>query len=229
MRGHAITDCKSQKKEAVILITGFEPFDQDPVNPSWQAVRQLPERIGGCRIVRKEIPVEFNRGADEILRLAEELNADALICCGFSKSARALTLEYAALNLQHARIADNAGYQPCHRRIRKNAPLALESALPVFELESILKRRGLPVQISFSAGTYVCNDVMYRILEFCGQRGISGGFIHIPPFASSGEENGADWPGQAAVLEGLNLILHCLAEKLAGSRNETGEDSEEEN
>ncbi len=186
-----------------ILVTGFEPFAQDEVNPSWQLVQALPDQIGGCQIIKKEIPVIFQDGAMEILKVAREENPDLIICCGYHAGAQKLHLEYCALNLMQARIPDNAGNQPLEKRIAPEGPFAMQTRLPVFELEKVLNEAGIPAMVSYSAGTYVCNDVMYRIVSYCQAMNIPGGFIHIPPFG----ENTLLLP---SALEGLILIMKTL-------------------
>lgn len=163
-----------------VLITGFEPFDQDAINPSWQVVKNLPDQIGDCQIVKLEVPVVFEKGARTILETATRVNPDAIMCCGYHAVAEKLHLEYCALNLMHARIPDNEGYQPQQERIVPEGPFALQTRLPVFELEKLLNEQSIPAVVSYSAGTFVCNDVMYRILCYCQAMDISGGFIHIP-------------------------------------------------
>ncbi len=166
-----------------ILITGFEPFDHDLVNPSWQAVSALPDEINGVCLIKKEIPVVFDQAPGQIKELMDQYDPDLVICTGYNAKARELNLEYAALNLKHARIADNAGNQPQQQPIAIDGPLALESRLPVFELEKMLNQKKISAKVSFSAGTYVCNDVMYEVVKACQEREIPGGFIHIPPFS----------------------------------------------
>lgn len=164
-----------------ILITGFEPFAGDAKNPSWQTVKELPDQIGQWQVIKKEIPVTFADAQKQILKLIEQLNPDAVIATGYNAAADRLHLEYVALNLDHARIPDNNGQQPRQKPIEPGGPPARETRLPVFELEAKLEKEGVPAKVSFSAGTYVCNHVMYTLLSVCQKRNIPGGFIHIPP------------------------------------------------
>lgn len=224
-------NCENPLRETgkTLLITGFEPFDHADINASWQAVKALPEQIGEWKLVKKEIPVVFEQAAQMVLKEAEAIKADALICCGLNGKADAIHLEYLAVNLRHARIPDNSGQQPLQKRICEDGPLALESRLPVFEAEKRLKEAGIPAAVSFSAGTYVCNDVMYQILQHCQTHEIPGGFVHIPPLAdlparreeqAETEESGKANPNEAQTqiapmsleqaVKGLSLLVEML-------------------
>ena len=192
-----------------ILITGFEPFDHDQANPSWQAVCALPDEIKSIQIIKKEIPVVFDQAPKQVKDLMDQYDPDLVLCTGYNAKARGLDLEYVALNLKHARIPDNEGNQPQEQPIALHAALALESRLPVFELEKMLHRKKIDAKVSFSAGTYVCNDVMYEVIRACKERKIPGGFIHIPPF-SEDPKQGMPFEKVAA---GLVSVIEFLASR----------------
>lgn len=174
-----------------ILITGFEPFAGDAVNPSWQTVKQLPDQDGQWKIIKKELPVVFERAGKELVKYIAQYRPDAVLTAGYNGAADRLNLEYIAINLDHARIADNDGQMPLQKPIDNKGDLALKSRLPVFELEKRLAEKGIPARISFSAGTFVCNHVMYLLLQECEKRQIPGGFIHIPPLCQPEDTQGS--------------------------------------
>ncbi len=165
-----------------ILVTGFEPFGGDAVNPSFEAVRRLPEKIDEYNIVKQELPVCFGLGAQVLLQMIEEVHPDAVICTGLAAGRAGITPEVCAIDLMHARIPDNAGKKPDWVKIDPAGPDGIFSALPAGKMTQVLQDAGIPASLSLSAGTFVCNDVMYRLLSY--QRGhcpdMMAGFIHVP-------------------------------------------------
>lgn len=165
-----------------LLITGFTPFGGDLINPSWEIVSHFPEEIEGVEIFILEVPVIYEKAVSLLIKKAEEIEADGVICLGYNAKAHIIELEYVALNLQHTNISDQDGYMPKNRRIDPDGPLARQTRLPIFEIANDKNRDWLPAKISLSAGSYVCNDVMYRLLAWCEKYNKLGGFIHVPPF-----------------------------------------------
>ena len=167
-----------------LLITGFDPFGDHRVNPSWEAVRQLPERIGSFRLYKLNIPTVFGKAAQTVLAQARELDADAVICVGLAGGRDAVTPERIAVNIRDARIADNEGNLFTGQRIDPQGPAAYFSTLPVDEMAAAIRCGGIPAAVSNTAGTYVCNDVLYTLLHrFPGK----AGFIHVPQTPDMGE------------------------------------------
>ncbi len=164
-----------------ILVGGFTPFGGDDLNPSWETISRLPKEIDGVKIDTLEIPVIYEQAAFQLLKKAEEIEADCILCFGYNSKARILEIEYVAINLQRAKISDQAGLSPKDCSIDPHGPLARKTDLPIFELIDQVHRTW-PGKISLSAGSYVCNDVMYRILAWCETHHKIGGFIHVPPF-----------------------------------------------
>jgi pyroglutamyl-peptidase len=150
------------------IVTGFEPWDSHAVNPSGEVARAL----GGV-----ELPVDF-RAADRVLRqLIRRRRPDALLMLGLADSRKSLSLEAVALNVDHH---EGAGKNDAWRRpIQKGGPLAIESRLPLKDLQVRLKKSGIPASISHHAGTFLCNHVFYRGLSW-----MDGpcGFVHLPQF-----------------------------------------------
>ena len=169
-------------QEKKILVTGFVPFGGDAKNPSFEAVRLLPEVIGNARICRAELPVEFDRAGDRVTSLIDELRPDAVLCTGLAGGRKAVTPEVIAVNLRNARIPDNAGFQPVFEKILPDGPDGIFSALPVRAMTEALQADGIPAELSYSAGTYVCNEVMYRVLAHKQAHfpKMPAGFVHVP-------------------------------------------------
>lgn len=165
-----------------ILLTGFDPFGGESINPSWEAVRALHgRRIGGHRIVALQLPTEF-AGSLRMLKAAVREQAPAIVLgVGQAGGRRQLSIERVAINLQDARIPDNAGVQPVDEPVIAGGPAAYFSTLPIKAMLAALHAQGLPAEISNSAGTYVCNHIAYAMLHLAAKRrGMRAGFIHIP-------------------------------------------------
>lgn len=163
-----------------VLITGFEPFGGDTVNPSWEAVSALPDAIGDVAVHKLRLPVTFGGAAGAALERADALRPDAVVSVGLAGGRSGVTVEYAALNLRHARIADNAGQQPQDEPVLPGGPAAYFATVPVRAMVSAVEKAGVPCAVSYTAGTFVCNEVLYSLLHrFDGGPTLSG-FIHLP-------------------------------------------------
>lgn len=169
-----------------ILFTGFEPFGGEKVNPSWEAVRRMPDTIGGAQIVKARLCVEYARSAEAIRALIAEHKPDAAVCCGQAGGRRAVTPEVCAINRDHADAPDNAGEVRRYAEIVPGGESAYFTALPVEKLVDAVKAAGVACAPSFSAGTYVCNHVYYTLLSLM-PRGL---FVHVPfvPEQTAGRE-----------------------------------------
>ncbi len=167
-----------------ILLTGFEPFSEDLFNPSWEAVKLLPEQIEERQIIKTCLPVVFGKAADMLIEKIRETKPDAVICTGLAGGRKAVTPELIAVNLRSAGIPDNDGQQPVWEKILEDGEDGIFTKLPVREMKTQLLAAGIPAEISYSAGTYVCNEVMYRLLHYAGHEnenpGMKAGFIHVP-------------------------------------------------
>ena len=163
-----------------LLITGFEPFGGENINPSWEAVRMLPSKIGGYSLIKLLIPVEFGKAADMVIEAADESCPDLILCIGQAGGRSAITPELVGINLRHASIPDNSGYQPKDEPIIKGGDDAYFSTVPVRKLAEAIKASGVPSDVSYSAGAYVCNDVLYTLLHHFNDSKTKVGFIHIP-------------------------------------------------
>ena len=172
-----------------LLITGFDPFGGETVNPSWEAVRLLPEEIGACRLTRLQIPTVFGRAAETVLAAAEKLQPDVILCIGQAGGRSGVTPEVVAINLREARIPDNAGNQPSAVPVVKDAPAAYFSTAPVRAMVQAINDEGIPAALSYSAGTFVCNDVLYSLLHHYHGTATKVGFVHVPFLPEQAKEN----------------------------------------
>ncbi len=178
--------------ERTILLTGFDPFGGEKINPSCEAVKLLPDTLDGFRLVKLEVPTVFGKGPDLAAAAARELKPCAVVCTGQAGGRKAVTPEVVAVNLRHARIADNAGAQPEWEKIDPAGPDGLFTTLPVREMVAGMTEAGLPAALSFSAGTFVCNELMYRMLR--EEAAPFAGFIHVPyiPEQTAAMKNGEE-------------------------------------
>ena len=165
-----------------ILVTGFEPFGGEKINPAWEAVKALPQRIGGAQVIKLQVPVEFGAGAQEVINKLEEEHPDIVLCVGQAGGRSKMTPEFVGINWAHARIPDNAGKQPLMQRIIDGAPDAYFATLPVNTMVAAMNQANIPATVSYTAGTYVCNDVMYQVLHALATRfpKTRGTFLHVP-------------------------------------------------
>lgn len=163
-----------------ILITGFDPFGGERINPSWEAVLKLPDQVGKYALTKLQIPTEFGRAAACVLKKAYEINPDIILCIGQAGGRSAITLEVVAINLRDASIADNAGNQPVDTPGIPSGPAAYFSTIPVRQMTAAIKECNIPSSLSYSAGTYVCNDVLYTLLHQYNGTQTRVGFIHVP-------------------------------------------------
>ena len=164
-----------------VLLTGFEPFDGASINPSWEAVRALDGVIvGGHRIEVCCLPVEFGRSL-RVLRTALRRKPALVLAVGQAGGRCAISIERVAINLDDARIPDNAGQQPIDRPVIRGAPAAYFARLPIKAMRAALLAEGVPAEISHSAGTFVCNHVFFGLMHALRKRpGVRAGFVHIP-------------------------------------------------
>jgi pyroglutamyl-peptidase len=182
--GPAKEPARVAKTAGPVLLTGFEPFGGDAINPSWEVAARLHgETIAGYGVVAERLPCTF-AGSVPALRRAMRRHRPALvIALGLAASRGAVGIERVAVNLIDARIADNAGAQPIDVPVQRGGPAARFSNLPVKAIAAALAAAGLPGEVSMSAGTYVCNQVFYALMrELARAPGRArGGFIHLPP------------------------------------------------
>ena len=165
---------------AHLIITGFDPFGGETINPAWEAVKRLPDTLGGFRLTRLQIPTRFAAAAQTVLAAAEQDPADVILCVGQAGGRDAVTPERIAINLADARIPDNAGLQPEEQPVIPGGPDGLFATVPVSAMARAIRDAGLPGAVSLSAGAFVCNDTLYRLLYHFSGASTRVGFIHVP-------------------------------------------------
>ena len=169
-----------------LLITGFDPFGGESVNPSWEAVKLLPDVIGDFMLCKLKIPTIFGLAGEKVLSQAEVFQPDVILCIGQAGGRAAVTPERIAVNIRDARIADNAGNQPKGEFSVADGPAAYFTTVPVMEMAKNIQRLGIPATVSNSAGAFVCNDVFYTLLHYFADTPVRVGFIHIPYLPQQG-------------------------------------------
>ena len=175
-----------------LLITGFEPFGGEVTNPSWDAVEQLPSAVGEYILTKMQIPVVFGEAARTVLDEAERLRPDVIIAVGQAGGRDAVTPELVAINLRYAAIPDNKGNLPKDERITEGGAPAYFTTLPVRKMAEAISGSGIPSQVSYSAGAYVCNDLLYSLSERYADSETRVGFIHVPYSKEQGKEPSMD-------------------------------------
>ena len=192
-----------------LLISGFDPFGGESINPSFEAVKLLPDMIGEYELTKIELPTVFGRAAKIMIEKIEEIRPDAVICVGQAGGRRGITPEVIGINLREATIADNAGVQPQNEPVRAGAPDGIFSTLPVREMVEAIKAEGLPASLSFSAGAFVCNDLLYSLLYEFKDSNIKIGFIHVP-FLPEQAKDGVPSMTLSEIVRGLSAAIECL-------------------
>lgn len=174
-----------------LLITGFDPFGKDKINPSWEAVKRLPDAIGDCDLIKLRVPVIFGEAAETVLRKAAEIRPEAILCVGQAGGRKAITPEVVGINLREASLPDNAGKSPQNEPVIAGGPAAYFSTVPVCGIVEAVKKEGISCALSYSAGVYVCNDLLYTLLHHYNGTATRVGFIHVPYLPEQAQEKEA--------------------------------------
>lgn len=169
-----------------LLITGFDPFGGETVNPAWEAVKLLPDSIGDCVLCKLLVPTVFGLGAAAVLEAACDNLPDVILCIGQAGGRAAVTPERIAVNIRDAKIPDNAGNRPIGAFVDEDGPAAYFSTLPVEAMAQAIRDVGLPGAVSNSAGAFVCNDTLYTLLHHYNGSPVKVGFIHVPYLPGQG-------------------------------------------
>ena len=198
-----------------ILITSFEPFGGDELNASQEVMNALPDRIGGAEIVKLCLPVIFGRAAELAAEAAERLRPDAIVCLGQAGKREAITPERAAINVMDAAQSDNDGFQPVDTPVIPGGPAAYFSTLPIKAMVSAMRDIGVPAQISNTAGTYVCNSLMYAMLHYTATHcpDIPCGFIHVPYLDIQAMGEGVPALPKDDIVRAVTAALRILTER----------------
>lgn len=174
--------------EPTVLVTAFEPFGGAPSNPSWEAVSALAARWDGpARLVTERLPVVFAEVRQRLAAAILEHRPDVVVATGLAEGRTAVTPERVAVNVQDARIPDNAGAQPIDEPIDPNGPVAYLSGLPIKRIVAGIRAEGVPAAVSNTAGTFTCNQAFYELMSLAGRGGLRAGFVHVPATPGFGE------------------------------------------
>lgn len=202
-------------KNMKILVTGFDPFGTDKINPAIEAVKKLPDEIKSAEIIKLEIPTVFNKSAEIVKKAIEKENPDYVLNVGQAGGRYGITCERVAININDGRIPDNEGYQPLGEPIHEDGEAAYFTQLPIKAQVKAIRKAGLPASVSNTAGTYVCNHIMYQVQYMRDKKfpNIKAGFIHIP-FLPQQVVNRPNTPSMALadIINGLTAAISAIVE-----------------
>ncbi len=209
-----------------LLLTGFDPFAGEKVNPSWEAVRELEkEGIDGVEIQAICLPTVFGQAIEIAVQAIEEKKPDLVICVGQAGGRSEISLERVAININDAQIKDNKGQQPVDEPVIPGGPVGYWSTLPIKAMVRAIRETGIPAGVSNTAGTFVCNNIMFGILHHIAQKklGTRAGFIHIPFLP----EQAVNHPGRPsmtldAVVRGLKTAIMAAVNCEEDEKNPEG-------
>ncbi len=199
-----------------ILLTAFEPHGKRTKNTSQEVLTKIKRTFSSFEIVKQLLPVDTINGPDTLLDLLKNDDYKAVGCMGEASSIRWVQLERLAVNWLDFPIPDNAGAQVVDQMIMPDGPAAYFSSLPIRKFENVLKDQAIPVRISMSAGTYLCNQVFYSLMHFLAEESmnIPAGFIHLPVYAWNHNEGdvdvacaNAEYEQIAAAIDNMTAIL----------------------
>ncbi len=177
-----------------LLITGFEPFGGEEINPSWEAVCLLDDIVGEWELTKLCLPVVFGEASRKAIEKAEHICADAVLCIGQAGGRDAVTPEFVGINLMHAPIPDNSGYKPFDEPIQKGGAAAYFSTVPARKMVGAISALGISSKPSYSAGAYVCNELLYSLLSHFDSSDVRVGFIHVPYMTGQGAKGALTMP-----------------------------------
>ena len=205
---------------ANVLITGYEPFEQDTLNASWEAARQLDglrlaSPHGPVTVQARQLPCVFGAANTVLIREIEALQPVLVICAGYAGMRSEISIERVAINVDDARIPDNARQQPIDAAIVAGGPAAYFSTLPIKAIARALRAAQIPAGVSQTAGTFVCNHVFYGLQHYLATHlpHVRGGFIHVPYWPEqTARHAGVTGMALEQMVEGLRLALQTSLE-----------------
>jgi len=165
-----------------VLITGFDPFGGESINPAWEAVKAMKDNVDGIEVIKLQIPTVFKKSAEKLFAGIDEHKPDVVICIGQAGGRYDMSVERVAINMDDGRIPDNEGYQPIDTPVYEDGENAYFATLPIKGIVEEIKSAKIPASVSNTAGTYVCNHIIYSLLYYISKNNldIKGGFIHVP-------------------------------------------------
>jgi pyroglutamyl-peptidase len=210
------------RKPSTVLVTGFDPFGGSRTNPSWHAVHLLNGRvIAGRRVVGAEVPTVFGASLQRLDQLMEEYQPELVVCTGQAAGRAAISLERVAINVNDARIPDNAGAKPIDTAVIPGGPDAYFTKLPIKAMLQRLLDEAVHAEVSQTAGTFVCNHVFYGLMHMLAQprwQGVRGGLIHVPWLPEQGQPS----MRLEEIVRGLHIAIECALSTHHDIRKEAG-------
>jgi pyroglutamyl-peptidase len=207
-----------------ILVTGFEPFDGQSINPSWAVASALHgAAIAGAQVTAVQLPCVFAQALPALQQALAQHRPDIVLALGQAEGRCDFSVERVAINVQDARIPDNAGAQPIDVPVIAGGPAAYFSTLPIKALVAGLKAAGFPASVSQTAGTFVCNQVFYALQHTLAGLGVHSGFVHLPLLP----EQAANWKGPSLPSWPAPLQIaatHCALDLLVVHRHKRLDD-----
>lgn len=200
-----------------LLVTAFEPFGGDSMNPTERVLGELPDEICGFGIEKLLLPVEFKRAAQMVCGRFDAVSPAAVVMLGQAGGRSAITPEAVGRNIMNARIPDNAGFSPVNREIVPGGAAELYSTLPLDGIVTAIRKEGIAAEVSRDAGEYVCNSVLYSMLAHNGGC-VPTGFIHVPFVREQVEgvpgRGNLPFMDEDAILRGILAAVRTVAESL---------------
>lgn len=208
-----------------VLITGFTPFEGETINPAWEAIKNIPE-IEGIELIKLEIPTVFRKSAEKLFEGIDEHNPDIVLCIGQAGGRFDITVERVAINVDDGRIPDNEGNQPIDTHIFEDGENAYFSNLPIKAMVKEMKTALIPASVSNTAGTFVCNHIMYSLLYYISKNNlnIKGGFIHVPYITEQViDKKEKPYMDKTIITKGLEIAIKTVVKyeedlKIAGGK-----------
>lgn len=199
-----------------LLLTGFDPFGGQPINPALEAVKLVADKVGNVEVVKLEVPTVFYKSIDTVAAAIEKEKPDAVVCVGQAGGRYDITPERVAINVNDARIPDNEGQQPLDGPIFADRETAYFTTLPIKAMVAAIREAGIPASVSNTAGTYVCNHLMYGVLYTLAKKypGVRGGFIHVPFIPSQTVNRPTPAPSMSVevIAKGLEAAIKAIGE-----------------
>lgn len=199
-----------------LLLTGFDPFGGELMNPAWEAVQLVANKIDDIDVVKLQVPTVFYKSIDVVVEAIEKERPNVVLCIGQAGGRYDLTPERVAINVNDARIPDNEGNQPLEGPVFEDGETAYFSTLPIKAMVVAMRKEGIPASVSNTAGTYVCNHLMYGVLYTLSKKypGIRGGFMHVPFLTCQVANRATPAPSLSldTIVKGIETAIKAIGE-----------------
>ena len=207
-----------------VLLTGFDPFGKEKINPAWEAVQRVQDKIGDVEVVKLQVPTVFWKCSEIVLAKAREVNPDVILCVGQAGGREGITVERVGINLVDAGIVDNEGQRPVDVPVVENGENAYFSTVPVKAMVEHMQEAGLKAGVSYTAGTYVCNALLYSVLYALQDTDIRAGFIHVPYLPEQVEGKQVPYMTLEDMVKGLEICVETACTVCIDSHTSFGKE-----